>query len=154
MTSNGWMGLSASLFNSTFDPFNCWIYSSYFKTHHFSAQAERLKLLVFILCTWDCLHVSLTRVQHITLHFQGSKKTFFIDKPRACGLWKWTSPDFLSDKPEKKSHIKILLVNKLWFWWVHYHLRTVIRNPRRNVELTMGRIKCKQSTSFLRSMMH
>ena len=59
-------------------------------------------------------------------------------------------PWFFSDKPgniffTKSPHIKVLLVNKLWFWWVHYHLRTVIRNPRRNVELTMGRFKWKHS---------
>ena len=87
-------------------------------------------------------------------HFtrQGSKKTFFMDKPLGCGLWKWTSPNLFQTSPKKihltKSHIKVLLVDKLWFWWVHYHLRTVIRNPRRNVQLTMGQIKCKQSTSF------
>ena len=51
----------------------------------------------------------------------------------------------------KSPHIKVLLVNKLWFWWVRYHLRTVIRNPRRHVELTMGRIKCKQSLVILHS---
>jgi len=32
--------------------------------------------------------------------------------------------------------------------WVSYHLKTIFSNPRRNVELIMGRIKCKQSTSF------
>jgi len=26
---------------------------------------------------------------------QGSKKTLFMDKPRACDPWKWTSPDFI-----------------------------------------------------------
>ena len=29
--------------------------------------------------------------------------------------------------------------------WVRYHLRTVVRNPRRIVELIMDQIKCKQS---------
>ena len=84
---------------------------------------------------------------------QGSKKTFFKDKSRAYGPWKWTSPDFFQTNPNyyfftKSPHIKVLLVNKLWFWWARYHLRIVISNPRRNVELNIGRIQCKQSTSF------
>ena len=74
---------------------------------------------------------------------------------RSPGMWplKMDKPWFFSDKPEKNCftkspHIKVLLVNKIWFWWLCYHLRTVIRNPRRNVKLNMGRIKCKESTSF------
>jgi len=80
----------------------------------------------------------------------------YIFHGQAPGLWplKMDKPWFFSDMHPPKKHstkspqIKVLLVNKLWFWWVHHHLRTVIHNPRRNVELTMGRIKCEQSTHF------
>ena len=79
---------------------------------------------------------------------QGSKKTCFMDKPRTCGLWKWTRPDFFSEKPPKTPFYKIsyqdFTFKQTLIWWVCYHLRTVIRNPRRNI----GWIKCKQSTSF------
>ena len=37
---------------------------------------------------------------------QGSKKTFFMDKPWAYGLWKLKSPDFFSDSPEKNPFYK------------------------------------------------
>jgi len=90
---------------------------------------------------------------------QGSKKTFFMDKRWAWGLWKWTSPDFFQTSPNffpfnKISSYQGFTSKQTPMGWVQYHLRTVIRNPRRNVELIMGQIKCKQSTSFLRSMMH
>ena len=85
----------------------------------------------------------LTKIREI----QGSKKTFFMLKPRACGLWKWTSPDFFQTSL-KKIHFKSFISKQTPIGWVCYHLRTVILNPRRNEELIMGWIKCKQSTSF------
>jgi len=59
----------------------------------------------------------------------GLQENIFHGQARACGPWKWTSPDIFQTSPKKihftkSPHIK---VNKLWFWWVHYHLRTVIR---------------------------
>ena len=74
-----------------------------------------------------------TRVLYFHNVSQGSKKTFFMDKPRACGLWNGQALIFFRQDRKKSPKIKILLVSKLWFWWVHYHLRTVIGNPRRNV---------------------
>jgi len=93
-----------------------------------------------------------------TINILGRTMVLVHSTASHCKHFSWTSmwllkmdkPWFFSDKPEKinftKSlHIKVLLVNKLWFWWVIYHLKTVIRNQRRNDELTMGRIIGKQS---------
>jgi len=78
---------------------------------------------------------------------------FFMDKRRACGLWKWTSPELFQPSPQKKLFYKIssyqgFTGKQTLIWWFCYHLGTEIHNPRRNIELIMGRIKCKQSTSL------
>ena len=90
---------------------------------------------------------------YLTKCNQGSNKTISMDKPGPVAFKK-DKPWFFSRQAWKNPFYKIssyqdlTSINKLWFWWVRYHLRTVICNPRRNVELTMGRIKCKQSMSF------
>ena len=55
---------------------------------------------------------------------------------------KMDKPWFFSDKPPKNSFYKISSYQgfpskQTPIRWVRYHLRTVIRNPRRNVELIM-----------------
>jgi len=45
---------------------------------------------------------------------QGSKKTFFMDKPWACGLWNWTSPDFFQTSTKKTTILQNLLISRFY----------------------------------------
>ena len=47
----------------------------------------------------------------------------------------------------KSQTLKILLANKLWSWWVCYHLRTVIRNPRKNAWVKVFRFHTYEKLS-------
>ena len=110
---------------------------------------------LWIIGPWHCVYNCMFKVivcWHIILGGSGLQEN--IVHGQAPGMWplKMDKPWFYLDKPEqthftKSSHIKVLAVNNFWFWWVRYHLRIVIHNPRINVELNMGRIKCKQYTS-------
>ena len=80
--------------------------------------------------------------------YPGLPRKHFMEKPRACDLWKWTCRDFFQTSPKKISLYQGFTSKQIQVGWIHYHLRTVICNPRRNFELIVGRIKCKQSTSF------
>jgi len=72
---------------------------------------------------------------------------------QAPGLWplKMDKPWlFFRQDPNKIPFYKISYqgFTSKQIWLVSYHLKTIFCNPRRNVELIMGRSKYKQSTSF------
>jgi len=83
--------------------------------------------------------------------------TFLLKVRLQENIFSWTSPEPVTSEngqaliffrqAQKNPFYKISYqgFTSKQIWWVSYHLKTKFRNPRRNVELIMGRIKCKQS---------